>query len=120
MGDFAGYDDNSTYFDIGPLSHFLAYPDHGLIYRFIPRAALHTEMEVTWLVNEQAKEGVDYELDRLTFLWKTTSLEDKAIVESNQSGVNSRFFRPGPYSLQEYFARRFTEWYLTELTAADL
>ena len=36
--------------ELGFLSAFLAYPDHGVIYRFIPRGALDTEMEVIWLV----------------------------------------------------------------------
>jgi phenylpropionate dioxygenase-like ring-hydroxylating dioxygenase large terminal subunit len=115
MGDFADYDGNSTYFDIGPLSDFLAYADHGVIYRFIPRAVQHTEMEVVWLVHEDAVEGKDYDLERLTWLWNTTSAEDKKIVEANQAGVNSRFFVPGPYSLQEPYALRFIEWYLSEL-----
>ena len=115
MGDFTGYDGNSTYFDIGPLSDFLAYADHGVIYRFVPRAAQHTEMEVIWLVHEDAVEGQDYDIDRLTWLWNVTSVEDKKIVELNQEGVNSRFFEPGPYSLQEQYARRFVDWYLHEL-----
>jgi phenylpropionate dioxygenase-like ring-hydroxylating dioxygenase large terminal subunit len=115
MGDFTDHDGNSTYFDVGPLSDFLAYPDHGVIYRFIPRAARHTEMEVIWLVDEKAQEGRDYDLGQLTSLWKVTSLEDKKIVEWNQSGVNSRYFEPGPYSLQESHARRFVDWYLVEL-----
>jgi Rieske 2Fe-2S family protein len=117
MGDFPAHDGSSTYFDIGPLSDFLAYADHGVIYRFIPRAVQHTEMEVIWLVHEDAIEGVDYEVPRLTWLWKTTSAEDKKIVELNQAGVNSRYFEPGPYSLQESYARRFVEWYLAELGA---
>ena len=117
MGDFGDYDGNSTYFDIGPLSDFLAYADHGVIYRFIPRAVQQTEMEVLWLVHEDAIEGKDYDLERLTWLWNTTSAEDKKIVEANQAGVNSRYFVPGPYSLQEPFARRFVEWYLSELAA---
>ncbi len=117
MGDFPAHDGNSTYFDIGPLSDFLAYADHGVIYRFIPRAVQHTEMEVIWLVHEDAVEGVDYEVPRLTWLWKTTSAEDKKIVELNQAGVNSRYFEPGPYSLQESYARRFVDWYLAELGA---
>jgi Rieske 2Fe-2S family protein len=50
-------------------------------------------------------------------LWRTTSIEDKKIVESNQAGVNSRYFKPGPYSLQEAYARRFVDWYLMELAA---
>ncbi len=117
MGDFTGYDGNSTYFDIGPLSDFLAYADHGVIYRFVPRAAQHTEMEVIWLVHEDAVEGTDYDVERLTWLWNVTSVEDKKIVELNQEGVNSRFFEPGPYSLQEPYASRFVDWYLHELAA---
>jgi Rieske 2Fe-2S family protein len=118
MGEFGQPDGNSTYVDIGPLSDFLAYPDHGVIYRFIPRAAEHTEMEVIWLVHEAAVEGVDYRLEQLTWLWKTTSAEDQKIVEANQAGVNSRYFVPGPYSLQESYARRFVDWYLGELARA--
>ncbi len=117
MGEFPASDGNSTYFDIGPLSDFLAYPDHGVIYRFIPKSVDHTEMEVIWLVHADAVEGVDYEVGRLTWLWKTTSVEDKKIVEMNQAGVNSRYFEPGPYSLQEAYANRFVEWYLQELAA---
>jgi Rieske 2Fe-2S family protein len=115
MGQFAAYDGNSTYFDIGPLSDFLAYADHGVIYRFVPRAVQHTEMEVIWLVHEDAVEGEDYDVERLSWLWHTTSVEDKKIVEMNQEGVSSRFFEPGPYSMQEPYARRFVDWYLAEL-----
>jgi phenylpropionate dioxygenase-like ring-hydroxylating dioxygenase large terminal subunit len=118
MGAFAAPDGNSTYFDIGPISDFLAYPDHGVIYRFIPKTVDHTEMEVIWLVHQDAVEGVDYDVERLTWLWKTTSVEDKKIVEMNQAGVNSRFFEPGPYSLQETYAARFVDWYLQELSAS--
>lgn len=117
MGAFAAPDGNSTYFDIGPLSDFLAYPDHGVIYRFIPRTVDRTEMEVLWLVHQDAVEGVDYDVTRLTWLWKTTSAEDKKIVEMNQAGVNSRFFEPGPYSTQETYAGRFVDWYLQELSS---
>ncbi len=106
---------NSTYFDIGPFSDFLAYPDHGVIYRFVPRAVQHTEMELIWLVHEEAVEGRDYDLERLIWLWHTTSMEDKKIVELNQEGVNSRFFEPGPYAQQEAYTNRFVAWYLKEL-----
>ena len=116
MGQFSRHDGNSTYMDIGPVSDFLAYADHGVIYRFIPRSVLHTDMEVIWLVHEEAMEGADYDVERLTWLWHVTSLEDKKIVELNQAGVNSQFFTPGPYSLQEPYPKRFVEWYLSELS----
>jgi Rieske 2Fe-2S family protein len=118
MGSFPAFDGCSTYIDIGPLSDFLAYPDHGLIYRFIPRSVLRTEMEVLWLVDGSAVEGRDYSVERLTWLWQITSVEDKQIIERNQEGVNSHFYEPGPYSLQEEYANRFVEWYLADIGVA--
>jgi phenylpropionate dioxygenase-like ring-hydroxylating dioxygenase large terminal subunit len=94
---------------------FLAYPDHGLIYRFIPRTVQRTDMEVIWLVRDDARSGVDYDLERLTWLWKVTSVADKRIIELNQQGINSRFYEPGPYSPMEQHTRRFVEWVLAEL-----
>src|SRR5260370_18318501 len=83
MGAFSAPDGNSTYFDIGPISDFLAYPDHGAVYRFIPKAVNHTEMEVIWLVHQDAVEGVASAAGRLTWLWTTTSTQDTKIVEMN-------------------------------------
>lgn len=120
MGDFREHDGSSTYFDVGPISDFLAYADHGLIYRFIPRSVDHTEMEVIWLVHADAIAGRDYQVDRLSWLWQVTSVEDKQIIERNQEGVNSRYYEPGPYSLQEEYASRFVDWYLAETGASDV
>ena len=115
MGQFSDYDGGVTFFDVGLTSNFLAYPDHGLIYRFIPNTVQSTDMEVIWLVREDARAGVDYDLERLTWLWKVTSLADKRIIELNQQGVNSRFYEPGPYTPMEEHTQRFVEWILTEL-----
>ena len=115
MGQFSDYDGGVTFFDVGLTSSFLAYPDHGLIYRFIPNSVQSTDMEVLWLVRADARAGVDYELARLTWLWKVTSLADIRIIELNQQGVNSRFYEPGPYTPMEDHTRRLVEWILSEL-----
>ncbi|HTL20712.1 MAG TPA: aromatic ring-hydroxylating dioxygenase subunit alpha [Steroidobacteraceae bacterium] len=115
MGHFSDYDSGVTFFDVGLTSNFLAYPDHGVIYRFIPNSVQSTEMEVIWLVREDARASVDYDLERLTWLWKVTSLADKRIIELNQQGVNSRFYEPGPYTPMEQHTWRFVEWILTEM-----
>ena len=116
MGRFSDYDGAATFFHIGPSSFYLAYSDYGVIYRFTPRAPQKTEMEVIWLVRAGSEPGVDYDLDRLTWLWKLTSEQDKRIIENNQAGVSSRFYQPGPYTAMESNPRRFTEWILHELT----
>jgi phenylpropionate dioxygenase-like ring-hydroxylating dioxygenase large terminal subunit len=115
MGAFKGYDGGSTFIHVGPASFFLAYPDHGIVYRFIPRTVQRSELEVIWLVRGDAREGVDYDREKLTWLWTVTSDADKRIIEDNQRGVNSRFYEPGPLSIMETQERRFIEWYLSEI-----
>jgi phenylpropionate dioxygenase-like ring-hydroxylating dioxygenase large terminal subunit len=115
MGDFTEYDGGFCYADVGPASFFLAYPDHGLLYLFIPRDAQRTDMEIVWLVDAEAREGVDYQREKLTWLWDVTSIADKLIIDQNQQGVNSRYYRPGPYGPMETQTRDFTEWYLQEI-----
>jgi Rieske 2Fe-2S family protein len=115
MGDFTGYDGGFSYVDVGPASTFLAYPDYGVMYLFIPRDIQTTDMEIVWLVAKDAKEGVDYQLDRLIWMWDVTSIADKRIIDHNQKGVNSRYYRPGPYSPMETMPQSMTEWYLEQI-----
>lgn len=115
MGDFTDYDGGFSYVDVGAASTFLAYPDYGVIYLFIPGDTQKTDMEIIWLVAKDAKEGVDYELDRLIWMWDVTSIADKKIIDHNQKGVNSRYYRPGPYSPMEDMPRHMTEWYLEQI-----
>jgi phenylpropionate dioxygenase-like ring-hydroxylating dioxygenase large terminal subunit len=115
MGRFTDYDGGSTYVHVGPLSFFLAYSDYGVIYRFVPKALQRSELEVTWVVRDNAQEGVDYDIGRLTWMWRVTSEADKRIIEDNQRGVNSRYYIPGPLAGMEAVERRFVEWYLREI-----
>jgi len=101
--------------EVGFLSAFLAYQDHGVIYRFVPCGILTTEMEVIWLVRNDAREGVDYDLETLTWLWDVTSLADKRIIETNQAGVASRAYEPGPFSLMEPGTQAYVERYVGEM-----
>ena len=101
--------------EVGPASFFLAYPDHGLIYLFVPKAAERTDMEILWLVRDTAVEGTDYDIERLTWMWIVTSIADQKIIDHNQKGVNSKFYEPGPYQPMESQARKFSEWYLRKI-----
>ena len=112
MGDFTDYDGGFCYVELGPASFYLAYPDHGVVYLFVPRGPQETDMEVIWLVEGSAREGVDYQKDPLAWMWHVTSIADKRIIEDNQRGVNSRYYEPGPYTELEVLSRRFSEWYL--------
>lgn len=110
-------DGTCVFAEVGYLSAFLAYGDHGVIYRFMPRGVLETAMEVIWLVSGEAREGRDYDPEALTWLWDVTSLADKRIIETNQAGVLSRFYAPGPFSTMEPGTRQFVDRYLADLAA---
>jgi Rieske 2Fe-2S family protein len=119
MGKMQGYDGGAGDFQMGPLTFMLNYPDHCVLYRFIPRSLTETDMELVWYVNGDAVEGVDYEAEKVAWLWHHTSLEDEYIILRNSEGVNSRFFEPGPYH-PEYEATlmQFISWYLKALASA--
>ncbi len=115
LGDIRDYDGGTTDFQVGPVTFALAYCDHVVIYRFTPRSVDSTDCDITWLVNGDAEEGKDYDVEELTWLWDVTTVADQCIIERNQEGVNSRYYEPGPYSEREDFTRRFVDWYLDAL-----
>ena len=117
LGDIKDYDGGATDFQVGPVTYALAYCDHVVIYRFTPLSVDSTDCDITWLVNESAEEGKDYDLKKLIWLWDITTIADQHIIERNQEGVNSRFYEPGPYSKMEDVTQAFAEWYVKAIAA---
>ncbi len=116
MGHIKGYDGGVGDYQMGPVTSMLNYPDHCVLYRFIPRSLTETDMQIVWFVNGNAREGVDYDKDKLTWLWHNTTLEDEYIISRNSAGVNSQFFEPGPLHPEfEATLQSFVEWYLDTL-----
>lgn len=115
MGRFAAYDGGETALAAEPFTYMLAYNDHAVFFAFVPRDVDHTDIVCTWLVHRDAKEGTDYDLGRLTWLWTRTTEQDKAIIEANAAGISSPSFRPGPASVLEADVAAFREWYLSSI-----
>jgi Rieske 2Fe-2S family protein len=112
LGEIKDYDGGATDLQVGPVTYALMYCDHVVIYRFTPLSLDRSECDITWLVNGDAQEGRDYDIERLVWLWDVTTQADKAIIERNQQGVNSRFYVPGPFSTMEDYSWKFISWYL--------
>ena len=90
-------------------NHFLS--DHIIHFRVLPISANRTELRTTWLVHEDAVEGVDYDVEHLTAVWLATNSEDGLLAENNHRGILSRAYRPGPYAPSEFMLNHFTDWY---------
>ncbi|HJN66170.1 MAG TPA: SRPBCC family protein, partial [Pirellulales bacterium] len=68
------------------------------------------------LVDHDAVEGRDYQLDQLLPFWQLTSEQDWEICEQVQKGIESRAYRPGPFSTyKEKNLEAFVRWYLKQL-----
>jgi Rieske 2Fe-2S family protein len=90
--------------------------DHGVSTRLLPAGPEKTLIRVTWLVNEKAVEGRDYELSKLMPFWQLTSEQDWLICERQQKGISSSAYTPGPYStFKEYNVDGFVRWYLQKV-----
>jgi len=93
-----------------------AVGDFLIIFSALPLAPQETLVVAKWYVHKDAEEGVDYTRDGLMHVWNETNLQDRALVELNQRGVNSLGYVPGPYSeASESLAIGFTDWYVNSV-----
>ncbi|NVP56304.1 aromatic ring-hydroxylating oxygenase subunit alpha [Mycoplana rhizolycopersici] len=86
--------------------------DHAITFRVLPLGPELTQVTTKWLVNKDAVEGIDYNLEELTHVWTETNDQDRQIVEENAFGIRSPAYEPGPYSPEdEGGVMQFVEWY---------
>lgn len=97
--------------------HFMS--DHAVTFAVFPLGPDRTLVRTTWLVHEEAVEGVDYDIDTLTYVWRETNAQDSEFVARAQRGVSSPAYQPGPYMRSEYQVEAFVRWYLRRLEAHD-
>ena len=87
--------------------------DHAVVTRMLPAGLRKTRMKSFWLVDRDAREGEDYNLDRLLPFWHLTNEQDWEICKWQQKGVDSIGYVPGPLSQRkEYNVDAFIRWYL--------
>lgn len=119
LGRLKDYDCGGSDFSVGPFSFLLAYSDHIVGYVFKPVDHAHCVCELYWFVRGDAVAGKDYDVDELMWLWDVTTQADERIIVNNWKGVNSRYYRPGPFSRMERMERRYVEWILQQLSDED-
>ncbi len=118
MCDLGGGDTGSLRWAIEPNNFCHSTSEYTFAFNAMPIAPGETHVVSTWLVHEDAVEGVDYDVDTLIHLWTQTNMQDKEFAENNQVGVKSPGYRPGPYSpTAESLTLRFVDWYCAK--AAD-
>ena len=115
MGKFKEFDGGYTTVGTSPFNSIIMSNDFATTFTFIPRGPMETDVEIMWLVHEDAIEGKDYDLNNLIWMWDQTTIADKKIIENNQKGVMSKKYIPGPLSEMELGLKKLKKWYLTHL-----
>lgn len=111
MGNYNESDNGETFGDTGPLSLFSMPNDYAYFLRLAPISKKETRVELFWLVDERAVEGVDYQVKKLIWYWDSTVAQDKIAIERVCKGSTSRFYTPGNYTKLEEESARFALWY---------
>ena len=92
--------------------------DHVVTFSLTPLAADKTLLRTSWLVHEDAVEGVDYDPDHLAALWRATNDQDCRFSRLNHQGISSHGYRQGPYSVEEKLVEAFKDFYVDRARVA--
>jgi glycine betaine catabolism A len=92
--------------------------DHVVTFSVVPLSADQTLLRTSWLVHEDAVEGVDYDKEELSAVWRATNDQDRRLAEYNHAGIRSDGYRPGMYASEEKLVESFKTFYVDEAKAA--
>ncbi|MFI5210921.1 MAG: SRPBCC family protein [Gemmatimonadales bacterium] len=107
--------DRVYYYSIFPNFLLSLHPDYVMFHTLWPEEAGRTRVTCDWLFNPETltrpefnpAEGIDF--------WDMTNRQDWHICEESQLGIQSRFYRPGPYSRREALPMQFDREVLRQL-----
>ena len=116
MGRFTDPDAGNARANTYPNFWLHGSSDHMHTMRVTPIDAMNTRIQADWLVAEEAKEGDDYDVEKLIAFSKRVNDEDREIVEDQARGIACSRYRPGQYSpVKEKLVEHFVDWYLNQL-----
>jgi len=111
MGKRLGFDQGRMYLSFSPFTQLVATNDFAVLFQFTPRATMQTDVDLYWLVDGKA---TTVDVEKMTWGWDRTTLQDKEITENNQAGILSKRYRPGRYSEHERRVVTFHQWYFAQ------
>jgi glycine betaine catabolism A len=90
-----------VYFAIYPNLLLSLHPDYMMTHTLWPRAHDRTEIVCEFHFHPDEMAGPSFRGDDAIEFWDLTNREDWWIAAQSQAGINSRVYRPGPYSERE-------------------
>jgi Rieske 2Fe-2S family protein len=90
-----------AYYAVLPNLLMSLQPDSVMTHTLWPRAVDRTEILCEWHFHTGAIDEPQFNPDSIVAFWDMTNRQDWHLCEQMQLGVNSRAYRPGPYSNRE-------------------
>jgi glycine betaine catabolism A len=92
--------------------------DHVVTFSLTPISAGKTMLRTSWLVHEDAVEGVDYDPGHIAALWRKTNEQDGWFSMINHKGIDNEGYAQGPYAVEEKLVEDFKNFYVATSKAA--
>ncbi len=99
--------DRVYYYAIFPNLLLSLHPDYMMTHTLWPRAVDLTDVICEWHFHPDEMAKPQFEANDAIEFWDTTNREDWAISELSQAGIQSRAYKPGPYSHCESLLHAF-------------
>ena len=100
------------YYSIFPNFLLSLHPDYMMTATLWPKAVDRTEIVAEWHFHPDEMRKPDFEANDAIDFWDLTNKEDWKICELSQQGIQSRAYKPGPYSPREALLHAFDQMVL--------
>ncbi len=100
------------YYSVFPNLFLSLHPDYLMTHTLWPRAVDRTAIICEWHFHPEEMAKPDFEANDAVEFWDATNREDWAISELSQAGIESRAYKPGPYSRCESLPHAFDQMVL--------
>ena len=97
------------YYTMLPNMMFAMHPEYVLAWRIEPQGPGQTKITAQWLYEPEALQQPDFDPQRAVDFWDRTNRQDWDICQTSYAGVQSKAYRPGPWSTSESIPRAFDE-----------
>jgi Rieske 2Fe-2S family protein len=113
VGDIKGEDHHRVfYYSIFPNLLLSLHPDYVMVHQLWPQSPRCTLIHCDWFFHPDAFGRPDFRPDDAIEFWDMTNRQDWRVCELSQQGIESRAYRPGPYSPRESIPAAWDREYL--------
>jgi Rieske 2Fe-2S family protein len=103
------------YYSLMPNMLLSLHPDYVMYHILWPRSTNETSVSCSWLFNPKTLTDPSFDVNDGVEFWDLTNRQDWHVCELSQQGIESRGYRPGPYSHRESIPASFDRYYLRAL-----